>query len=275
MPDLPRRGFMMTSIISGLTLATTRVEAQAIHTSAEGLEAGEVQVPVPDGHLPAYAARPAGAGPFPIVLVTEEVFGVHEYIQDVCRRLAHQGYLAVAGEYYAREGDLSQAMSEQQYGPVVAKAPDAQMMSDMDEVAAWAAANHGDGARLGITGFCAGGRQTWLYAAHNPHLRAAVSWYGVLGGATNAIKPRTALSVVDDVLCPVLGLYGGKDALNPMSLIEEAETKAKSAHEPVSFVIYPDAPHGFHADYRPSYRKADAEDGWKRMLAWFQKYGVA
>ncbi len=232
-------------------------------------------MPVSDGHLPAYAARPTGSGPFPIVLVVEEVFGVHEYVQDVCRRLAHQGYLAVAGEYYARVGDLSQAMSVQQYGPIVAKAPDAQMMSDMDAVAAWASANHGDGARLGITGFCGGGRQTWLYAAHNPHLRAAVSWYGVLGGATSEIKPRTALAEVDKVLCPVLGLYGDKDALNPMSLIEEAEAKAKSASEPISFVIYPDAPHGFHADYRPSYREAAAKDGWKRMLDWFHRYGVA
>lgn len=272
---LPRRGFVMTSIISGFTLATTTAEAQAIHTSAAGLAAGEVQIPVSDGHLPAYSARPAGDGSFPIVLVVEEVFGVHEYIQDVCRRLAHRGYLAVAGEYYARVGDLSQAMSAQQYGPIVAKAPDAQMMSDMDAVAAWAGANHGDGGRLGITGFCGGGRQTWLYAAHNPHLRAAVSWYGVLGGATNEIKPRTALSQVDKVLCPVLGLYGGKDALNPMSLIEEAEAKAKLAHEPVSFIVYPDAPHGFHADYRPTYREAAAKDGWQRMLDWFHRYGVA
>lgn len=275
MTDLPRRGFVMTSIISGLTLATTRVEAQAIHTSAAGLEAGEVQVPVSDGHLPAYTARPNGAGPFPIVLVVEEVFGVHEYIQDVCRRLAHQGYLAVAAEYYAREGDLSQAMSAQQYGPIVSKAPDVQMMSDMDAVAAWAAGVRGDASRLGITGFCRGGRQTWLYAAHNPHLRAAVSWYGVLDGATSPIQPETALAAVDKVLCPVLGLYGSKDAANPIPLIEKAEAKAKSAHEPVSFVIYPNAPHGFHADYRPTYRKQDAEDGWKRMLAWFHRYGVA
>lgn len=275
MPDLPRRGFMMTSIISGLTLATTRVEAQVIHTSTEGLEAGEVQVPVPDGHLPAYAARPAGAGSFPIVLVVEEVFGIHGYIQDVCRRLAHQGYLAVAAEYYARVGDLSEATSGQEASAIVSKAPDAQMMADMDAVATWAGSAHGDASRLGITGFCRGGRQTWLYAAHNPHLRAAVSWYGILDGAPSAIRPETALSVIDKVLCPVLGLYGDKDAANPLALIEQAEAKAKSAREPVSFVIYPDAPHGFHADYRPSYRKEDAEDGWKRMLAWFRQYGVA
>lgn len=275
MKALPRRGFMMTSIISGLTLATARVEAQVIHTSAAGLDAGEVKIPVADGELPAYAARPQGAGSVPIVLVVEEVFGVHAYIQDVCRRLAHQGYLAVAAEYYARVGDLSQAMSPQQYGPIVSKAPDAQMMADMDTVARWAASNHGDAARLGMTGFCRGGRQTWLYAAHNPQLRAAVSWYGVLDGPTSVIQPETALSVVDKVLCPVLGLYGSEDAANPMPLIEQAEALAKRARHPVEFVIYPNAPHGFHADYRPSYRKADAEDGWRRMLAWFQKYGVA
>lgn len=271
---LPRRGFVMTSIISGFTLATTRVEAQAIHTSAEGLVAGEVQVPVSDGHLPAYSARPAGNGSFPIVLVVEEIFGVHEYIQDVCRRLAHQGYLAVAAEYYAREGNLSEAMSPAQTAPIVSKAPDAQMMSDMDAVTGWAAANHGDGSRLGITGFCRGGRQTFLYAAHNPKLKAAVAWYGVLDGKTSTIQPSTALSVIDDVLCPVLGLYGSEDAANPMALIEKAEAEAKTAPHPVEFVIYPGAPHGFHADYRPSYRKADAENGWERMLAWFRKYGV-
>jgi carboxymethylenebutenolidase len=272
---LARRGFLMTSIISGLTLATARVEAQAIHTSAEGLEAGEVRIPVSDGHLPGFAARPRGTGPFPTVLVVEEVFGVHGYIQDVCLRLAHEGYLAVAAEYYARVGDLAAAKSIQEAVAIVEKAPDALMMSDMDDAAAWAAANHGDANRLGVNGFCRGGRQTWLYAAHNPHLRAAVSWYGVLDGATSAIQPATALSVVDKVLCPVLGLYGGKDASNPMPLIEQAENAARTAPHPVSFVIYPDAPHGFHADYRPSYRKAAAEDGWRRMLAWFREYGVA
>lgn len=271
---LARRGFMMTSIISGLTMATTRVEAQTIETSAEGLSAGEVQVPVADGHLPAYAARPSGSGPFPIVLVVEEIFGVHHYIQDVCRRLAHQGYLAVAAEYYARVGDLSGATSAQQAMTVTAKASDAQMMSDMDAVAAWASGNQGDGSRLGITGFCSGGRQTWLYAAHNPRLRAAVSWYGVLEHANPPNQPTAALDVVAKVLCPVLALYGANDAVNPISEIERAEAAAKQASHPVEFVVYPDAPHGFHADYRPSYRKADAEDGWRRMLEWFHKYGV-
>ncbi len=269
-----RRGFLTTSLIAGFTLATARAEGPAIHTDTVGLEAGETRIPVGDGDLPAYAARPVGSGQFPIVLVTEEVFGVHEYIKDICRRLAKQGYLAVAAEYYARVGDLTQTTSGQEASAIVSKAPDSLMMTDMDSVAAWAAREHGDARRLGITGFCRGGRQTWLYAAHNPHLRAAVSWYGVLDEATSAIQPKTALEVVDKVLCPVLGLYGTEDALNPMPLIREAEAKAKSAHEPISFVLYPDAPHGFHADYRPSYRKADAEDGWTRMLAWFHRYGV-
>lgn len=269
---LARRGFLMSSIISGLTLATPHADAAPIHTSAAGLHAGEVAIPVGDGHLPAYAARPEKPGNYPIVLVVEEVFGVHEYIQDVCRRLAHAGYLAVAAEYYARVGDLSQAMSGAAAGAIVAKAPDSQMMADMDHVARWAGQNGGDGARLGITGFCRGGRQTILYAAHNPHLRAAVAWYGVLDGKTTKLQPRTALEAIDEIKCPLLGLYGAKDSINPMPLIEKAEAAGRKAPHPVEFVVYPDAPHGFDADYRPSYREADAKDGWRRMLSWFQKY---
>jgi carboxymethylenebutenolidase len=273
---MARRGFVMTSVISGLTLATARGSAaQVIRTPDEGLHAGEVQIPVSDGHLPAYAARPVAAGKYPVVLVVEEIFGVHEYIQDVCRRLAHEGYLAVAAEYYARVGDLSQAMSGAAANAVVVKAPDALMMNDMDHVAAWADGNGGDSGRLGITGFCRGGRQTILYAAHNPHLRAAVSWYGVLDGPPTAIQPRSALDLIEDIKCPLLGLYGGQDAINPMQLIEKAEAEGKRAPHPVQFVVYPDAPHGFDADYRPSYRPADAKDGWARMLAWFRRYGVA
>lgn len=271
---MARRGFVMTSLISGFTMATTRVDAQAIHTDTAGLTVAETQIPTGDGALPAYMARPDGAGPFPIILVIEEVFGVHEYIKDVCRRFAKQGFMAVAAEYYARGGDLSQAMSSAQIDAIVSKAPDEQMMADMDAVADWAAHNHGDGNRLGINGFCRGGRQVWLYAAHSDRLKAAVSWYGVLDGPTSPILPKTALEVIPEVKCPVLGLYGTEDALNPMNLIEEAEKEAKEAKEPVQFVVYPNAPHGFHADYRPSYRAADAQDGWNRALAWFRHYGV-
>lgn len=273
---LGRRGLVMTGLISGLTLATTRVEAQAIHTDTTGLDVGETQVPTKDGHLPAYFARPASGTQFPVILVFEEIFGVHDYIKDVCRRFAKQGYLAVATEYYARIGDLSQMTDARQIiRDVISKAPDAQYMSDADATVAWAGDNKGDVTRLGVNGFCRGGRQTWLYAAHNPNLKAAVSWYGPLRGATSPIQPKTVMDVIDQVQCPVLGLYGGHDAASSMADIHAAEQKAKDAKKPVEFVIYPDAPHGFHADYRPSYRKADAENGWERAIAWFKRYGVA
>ncbi len=272
---LDRRGFLTTSLIAGFTLATARAEGPAIHTDTAGLEAGEVQVPVEGGNLPAYAARPAGAGPFPIVLVTEEIFGVHEYIKDICRRLAKQGYLAVAAEYYARLGDLSKMTAMQQFLDVVARAPDGRMMADMDEVAAWAASNHGDSGRLGITGFCRGGRQTWLYATHNPALKAAVAWYGPLDGKPTPIQPKTVLDLVGELKCPVLGLYGGQDQSIPQAQIQRLEAEAKQDRKTVEIIVYPDAGHGFHADYRPSYREADAKDGWQRMLAWFRRYGVA
>jgi len=272
---LARRGLMMSSLISGFTMAVTTVEAQAIHTDTQGLACGEVEIPVSDGHLPGYSARPDGAGPFGTILVVEEIFGVTEYIQDVCRRFAKAGYLAVAPEIYARIADLSKMTSMSEISGVIAKSNDAQIMSDLDSTATWAAENHGDAARLGVNGFCRGGRDVWLYAAHNPHLKAAVSWYGVLDGKTSEIQPRTALDVADKILCPLLGLYGSQDAANPVPLIREAEAKAKAAGKTVEIVIYPNAPHGFHADYRPSYREADAKDGWARALSWFKRYGVA
>jgi carboxymethylenebutenolidase len=271
---LDRRGFLATSLIAGFTLATARAEAPAIHTDTAGLDADEVQVPVDDGRLPAYLARPAGAGPFPIVLVTEEIFGVHEYIKDICRRLAKQGYLAIAAEYYARLGDLSKMTSIDQLLDVVARAPDGRMMADMDQVVAWAARNHGDAGRLGITGFCRGGRQTWLYATHNPDLKAAVAWYGPLDGKPTPIQPNTVLDLVEALKCPVLGLYGGQDQSIPQAQIQRLEAEARQDRKTVEIVVYPDAGHGFHADYRPSYREADAKDGWQRMLAWFRRYGV-
>jgi len=272
---LARRGMMMTGLISGLTLATTRVEAQVIHTDATGLEAGTAMIPTSEGSLPAYYARPAGAGPFPTVLVIEEIFGVHEYIQDTCRRLAKAGYLAVAVELYARIGDLSKMTDASAIiRDVISKAPDDRLLQDLDATAAWAAANRGDPARLAVTGFCRGGRNTWMYDAHNPALKAAVAWYGPIKGMPSPIQPTNPGDIAEKLNAPLLGLYGEKDAGIAVADVQAAAAKANAAGKTVEIVVYPDAPHGFHADYRPSYRKADAEDGFAKMLAWFKKYGV-
>jgi carboxymethylenebutenolidase len=273
---LARRGLMMGGLMTGFTLATERADAQVIHTDTAGLDAGETQSPVSDGHLPAYFARPATGTKFPVILVNEEIFGVHEHIKDICRRLAKLGYLAVATEYYARIADLSKMTDIPTiFKEVISKKPDAEYMTDADSTAAWAEANKGDATRLGVTGFCRGGRQTWLYAAHNPHLRAAVAWYGPIKGPTSAIQPRTVMDIAGDIHCPLLGLYGGKDTSIAVDDVQAAAAKAKAAGKTVEIVIYPDAPHGFNADYRPSYRAGDAKDGWTRMLAWFKQYGVA
>lgn len=269
---------VMTSLMTGLTLATAHgAAAQVIQTDNVGLWAGEVQIPTANAQIPAYAARPAGEGPFPTVLVIEEIFGVHDYIKDICRRLAKAGYLAVAPELYARLADLSQMTDVQQIvRDVISKAPDATMLSDLDATVAWAKAEgRGDTARLGVTGFCRGGRNTWLYAAHNPALKAAVAWYGPVGGGTSDIQPRTPTDVAAELKCPLLGLYGGADTGIPVDQVQAAAEKARTAGKQVEIVVFPDAPHGFHADYRPSYRREAAEDGWRRMLAWFRGHGVA
>jgi len=244
---------------------------------ASGLLAGEVLIPVADGHIPAYAARPDGAGPYPIVLVIEEIFGVHDYIKDVCRRLARAGYLAVAPELYARLADLSKMTDVQQiFRDVISKAPDATVLSDLDATLAWAG-THGDGdsRRMAVTGFCRGGRDVWLYAAHNPALKAAVAWYGPIGGTPTAIQPHTVLDVAANLQCPLLGLYGGADTSIPQDQVQKAAATARAAGKTVEIVIYPDAPHGFHADYRPSYHREAAEAGWARMLNWFKTHGVS
>lgn len=275
-PPFSRRGFVMTSLMTGLTLATTRVEAQAISTDSEGIEAGEVGIPTGDGPMPGYRAMPQGAGPFPIVLVIEEIFGVHDYIKDICRRLAKAGYCAVAPELYARQGDLS-TMTDAKVivRDVISKTPDAQWIADLDATAAWAAsAARGDGKRLGTMGWCRGGRAVWLYAAHRRDLKAGVAWYGQLAGERTPIQPKTAGDVVAEIQAPILALYGGQDAGIPVAAVEEARDKARAAGKSVELVVYPDAPHGFHADYRPSYRKADAEDGWMRALAFLKANGV-
>jgi carboxymethylenebutenolidase len=272
---LARRGLMMTSLISGLTLATQRVEAQAITTPADGLVVGETKIPTSLGDLPAYFARPATGTTFPIILVNEEIFGVHDYIKDVCRRLAKAGYLAIATEYYARIADLSKMTDVKEIiEKVISKAPDARYLEDVAATLAWAGKNKGDLKRVGVTGFCRGGRQTWLVAEHNPDVKAAVAWYGPLGGTPSDIQPKTAAQMAGSLKCPLLGLYGGQDQGIPVDSVRAAEAAAKAAGKTVEIVIYPDAPHGFHADYRPSYRKDAAEDGWKRMLAWFGAHGV-
>lgn len=273
---LSRRGFVMTSLMSGLTLATTRVEAQVIHTDAEGIEAGEVAIPAADGPMPAYRAVPKGEGPFPIVLVVEEIFGVHDYIKDICRRLAKAGYCAVAPELYARQGDLSKMTDVKQIiAEVISKTPDAQWICDLDATVAWAtSAAKGDGQRLGVMGWCRGGRAVWLYDAHRTDLKAAVAWYGPLGGERTAIQPRTASDVAGEIHAPLLALYGGADTGIPVGSVEAARDAAKAAGKSVELVVYPEAPHGFHADYRPSYRKEAAEDGWAKALAFLKAHGV-
>jgi carboxymethylenebutenolidase len=236
-----------------------------------------VKVPASDGEIPAYRALPAGAGPYPVILVVQEIFGVHEHIKDICRRLAKVGYLAVAPELYARQGDVSKIENFRDIiSNVVSKVPDAQVMSDLDAAVAWAkGTGKGDVARLGITGYCWGGRIVWLYAAHNPNLKAGVAWYGRLTDEPNPLKPKNPIDLVASINAPVLGLYGEADTGIPIASVEQMRTALKDAGKTAEFVLYPDTPHAFFADYRPSYRKDKAEDGWRRMLGWFKKYGVA
>ncbi|SOE47397.1 dienelactone hydrolase family protein [Orrella dioscoreae] len=273
---LDRRGFLVTSLAGGFAVAAGAVQAQtAIQTPTQGLVAGEVKIPVRDGDLPAYRAAPEGKRNAPVVLVIQEIFGVHEYIKDVCRRLAHLGYYAVAPEMFARQGDPSQIKDiPTLQREIVSKVSDEQVMADLDAVVAWAGQQGGDAKRLGITGFCWGGRITWLYAAHNPNLKAGVAWYGRLVGDTDPLHPAHPVDVAARLHAPVLGLYGGQDAGIPVTSIntmKDALGKGSPAAQASSFLLYKDAPHAFHADYRPSYRKAEAEAGWQRMQEWFAK----
>ncbi|MDO9467825.1 MAG: dienelactone hydrolase family protein [Thiobacillus sp.] len=282
-PALPmnRRGFLVTALGAGFALAVQPVAAQtAITTDSAGLTAGEIQVPTADGNMPAYRAQPAQGSNFPVILVVQEIFGVHEYIKDTCRRLAKLGYQAIAPELYARQGDPRQYTEIPEIiSKVVSKVPDNQVMADLDATVAWAQANGGNTQRLGITGFCWGGRITWLYAAHNPKVKAGVAWYGRLTSPASDLTPRHPLDVADKLNGPVLGLYGGQDAGIPNDTVEKMQAALAQSANPASKAsaihLYPDAPHAFHADYRPSYRKETAEDGWKRMQDWFRKHGVA
>jgi carboxymethylenebutenolidase len=274
-----RRTFLVTSLGAGFALATQPVMAQtAIRTDDAGLVAGEIKVPVKDGEMVAYRALPQGAQKPPVVLVVSEIFGVHEYIRDVCRRLAKLGYCAIAPELFARQGDPRRIDSIPEIqSRIISKTPDAQVLADLDACVAWAAGKGADTTRLAITGFCWGGRITWLYSAHNPQLKAAVAWYGRFIGPVNDFTPRHPVDLVGELKAPVLGLYGGLDAGIPLETIEDMESRLKTgsaAARASQIHIYDNAPHAFHADYRPSYRKEEAIDGWQRMLAWFKQHGV-
>ena len=274
-----RRTALHLMLGAGYAAAAAPVMAQtAIQTPAQGLLAGMVQIDVGGFQMPAYRAAPEGRGNLPVVLVVQEIFGVHEYIADVCRRLAHAGYLAIAPALYARQGDPAQYTEVARLlSELVAKVPDAQVLGDLDATVRWAGAHGGDLARVGITGFCWGGRITWLYAAHGP-VKAGVAWYGRLAGEASALTPRHPLDVAGALKAPVLGLYGETDSGIPLDTVDkmkEALRKGSAAAQASEFVVYPDAPHAFHADYRPSFRKEAAEDGWKRALAWLRQHGVA
>jgi carboxymethylenebutenolidase len=282
--EVTRRSFIVTSLAAGFALAVQPVAAQTvITTDAEGLEAGEVKIPVRDGAMPGYRAMPAKGKNFPVALVVQEIFGVHEHIKDVCRRFAKLGYMAIAPSLYARQGDVSQLQMED-IMKVVAKVPDEQVMSDLDSTVAYArSTGKTDAKRLGITGFCWGGRIVWLYAAHSKDLDAGVAWYGRLVAAPNSkpnpLTPKQPIELVEELKAPVLGLYGGKDQGIPVETVEQMRAalkklKSKAAQQS-ELIVYPEAGHGFHADYRPSYDKQAATDGWQRLQAWFKKYGAA
>jgi len=272
-----RRQFLVTKLAAGFAAAVCPIAAEAIHTDSEGLTASEVKIAVRDGEIPGYRAMPARGGPFPTVLVVQEIFGVHEHIRDLCRRLAKIGYFAVAPEMYARQGDVSQIQSIQDIiSKVVSKVPDSQVLADLDDTVAWAGkSGHADTSRLAVTGFCWGGRVVWLYAAHSSTLKAGAAWYGQIKGETGEMRPKTALELAPEMKAPVLGLYGGKDQGIPADQVEQMRAALKAANKTAEIIVYPDAGHGFNADYRPSYNETAAKDAWARMLAWFRKYGVS
>ena len=272
-----RRGFVMTSLATGFAVSVQPVSAETITTDTNGLTAGEVKVPAKDGEMPAYRAMPDKGGPFPTVLVVQEIFGVHEHIKDLCRRLAKAGYFAIAPELYARQGDPSKITDSQELvKQIVSKVPDSQVMADLDAAAAYAkSSGKADTAKLAVTGFCWGGRIVWLYAAHNPGLKAAAAWYGPIDRPRSELQPKYPIDLAGDLKAPVLGLYGAADQAIPIETVEKMAAACKSAGKTCEVKVYPDTPHGFNADYRPSYRAEQAKDGWAKMLAWFKQNGVA
>ncbi|TDV19353.1 dienelactone hydrolase family protein [Paraburkholderia caballeronis] len=279
-PHVPfdRRTFIKAALGSGFAAAVLPVSAQTIHTDSDGLEAGEVAFQSGGTLVPAYRAQPLGKTHLPVIVVVHEIFGVHEHIADVCRRFAKLGYLAIAPDLYVREGDASQYPTIQQLNAaIVSKVPDQQVLQDLDATVAWAGEHGGDLKRLGVNGFCWGGRIAWLYAERNPDVKAAVAWYGRVAGDHTALTPANPLDLAGNLKAPVLGLYGRQDSSIPQDTLEQmkqAIAQGPQRGRGSQFVVYDDAGHAFFADYRPSYRKADAEDGWRRAIAWFREHGV-
>jgi carboxymethylenebutenolidase len=279
--EQPSRRTLLKASALGVGYAATAgaIAQTAIKTSSEGLTTGEVMVDVSGTKVPAFVARPQGKTNLPVVLVVQEIFGVHEYIADTARRFAKAGYLAIAPELFIRQGDPTKynVIADLQR-EVVMKVPDAQVMGDLDAMVAWARANGGDANKVGITGFCWGGRITWLYAAHSKNVKAGVAWYGRLVGQASDLTPKHPVDLAGSINGPVLGLYGAADQGIPLDTVERMKTALKNgsaAAKKSEFFVYPDAPHAFHADYRPSFRQGPAEDGWKRCLEWFKANGVA
>ena len=273
---ITRRRLLVSTLATGFALAVRPTWSATIVTDSTGLTAGEITIPTKEGKIPAYRAMPSEGGPFPAVLVVQEIFGVHEHIKDVCRRFARLGYLAVAPELYARQGDVSAVSEIEEIRKIVARVPDAQVMADLDSAAAWMqASGKANIEKLGITGFCWGGRIVWLYAAHSAQVKAGVAWYGRLTGKASELQPLHPLDIAASLRAPVLGLYGGSDQGIPLETVEQMKNVLQAADRPSAIIVYPDAPHAFFADYRPSYRKEAAEDGWSRLLAWFKQHGVA
>jgi carboxymethylenebutenolidase len=265
----------MATLAKGFTAAVEPIASSTVvHTDSAGLEAGEVRIPVKDGEIAAYCARPQGRDGLPVVLLIHEIWSVHEHFRDVCRRLAKRGYLALSPDLFARQGDVSDKDIDA-VRAIVAKVPDAQVLEDLDAALRWATHNGGDAGRVGVTGFCWGGRMTWLYCAHHDGLKAGVAWYGPVAKPATELQPIHPVDIAAKLKCPVLGLYGGADAGIPNDTVERMKAALAAAGARSDIVVYPDMPHAFHADYRPSYRQEAAEDGWRRMLDWFRRHGVA
>jgi len=272
-----RRGFLKVALGTGFAVAVMPVVAQnVIKTDSVGLVSGTITVKVDGQDIPVYASQPEGKTGLPVVLVISEIFGVHEHIADMARRFAKAGYLALAPDLFVRQGDATKVASiPELMKNIVGKTPDAQVMTDLDAVVAWAKQNGGDTSRLGITGFCWGGRVTWMYAAHNPQVKAGVAWYGRLVGESTPITPQHPVDIAASLTVPVLGLYGGKDTGIPLDTVAKMKAALAKGTSGSEFVVYDDAGHAFNADYRPSYVAADAKDGYARCLAWFKQHGVA